>query len=293
MTYRRLDDLGAAHLVMSGVVLAAASLVGCFEDSYDGYGRYDDSSIVFGIDQTKGADGKVTTSVGYEMLDVRSKGWSARGFVTADRSCWAERLDDRLGQPHVEGGFAKFQGGLLPPEGVAVVANRADDLTLPGPAWTNAGESLTFEAHGFAMPDIAPSPLVVPSLDLAIVSPAEASADVAIPAGQELEVDWTASDKSAPRENVVASLTAVPAGEAEARGVELRCFFDRTAGKGSFPKNLTDRFATLLGATPGTAVKGKLHIATHRQLTIFARGGWTVYVVATAAQREQPFTLQR
>jgi hypothetical protein len=275
------------------VLAGAAGVAGCFEDTYDGYGRYDDSSIVFGIDQTKGADGNVITSVGYEMLDVRNKGWSARGFVAADRSCWAERLDDRLGQPHVEGGFAKFQGGLLPPEGVAVVANRADDLTLPGPAWTHAGEKLTFEAHGFAMPDIEPSPLVVPSLDLTIVSPADAAADVAVPVDQELEVAWTPSDKAAQRENVVASLTAVAEGQPGSRGVELRCFFDRTAGTGRFPKNLTTRFATLLGAAPGSAIKGKLHIATHRQLTIFARGGWTVYVVASAEQREQPFTLQR
>jgi hypothetical protein len=275
-------------------VVTAASLTACFDEQMDGHSRrYDDSSIVFGIDQTKGADGAITTSVGYEMLDVRDKGWSARGFVSADRSCWAERLDDRLGQPRVEGGFAKFQGGLLPPEGVAVVANRAEDLTLPGPAWTNPGELLTFEAHGFAMPDIEPSRLVVPSLDLAIVSPADAAADVAIPAGQELEVGWTPSTDDGQHENVVVSLSAVPASEPDARGVELRCFFDRTAGTGRFPKNLTNRFVSLLRAAPGTAIKGKLHIATHRQLTIFARGGWTVYVVATAEQRAQPFTLQR
>jgi hypothetical protein len=270
----------------------AAGAAGCVDDRFE-HDRYDDSSIVFGIDQTKSADGKLTTSVGYEMLDVRDNGWSARGFTSKDRSCWAERLDDRLGQPRVAGGVATFQGGLLPSQGVAVVANRGDDLTLDGAAWTNAGEALTFESHGFAMPDIPPSRVVVPSLDLTIAVPADAAAEVPVSVDQELEVGWAPSDPAAPHENVVASLTAVPADQPNARGVELRCFFDRTAGKGLFPTKLLTRFATLVGAAPGTTIKGKLHIATHRQLTIFADGGWTVYVVATAEQREQPFALPR
>lgn len=274
--------------------LSLVTLAGCVDDGFGhrhGYG--DDSSIVFGIDQTKSADGTLTTSVGYEMLDVRSQGWSARGFVSADRSCWSERLDDRLGQPRVDGGFAKFAGGLLPAEGVAVIANRPDDLTLPGPAWTNAGEALTFESKGFAMPDIGPSKVYVPSLDLAIVTPADPAAEVPVAVDQELEVSWTPSDKAAPHENVVASLTAVPLDQPNSRGVELRCFFDRTAGSGKLPTRMLSRFASLLGGAPGVAIKGKLHIATHRQLTIYADGGWTVYVVATAEQREQPFAMPR
>jgi hypothetical protein len=278
-------------LLASTALSLGVGSAGCWSDDYEGFGPYDDSSILFGIEQSKAADGKVTTSVGYEMLDVRSHGWSARGYVTSDRSCWAERLDDRLGQPRVAGGVATFKGGLLPAGGVAVIANRADDLKLDGPAWTNPGESLTFEARGFAMPDIEPAELVLPSRDLAIVTPADAAADVAVAKDQELEIAWTPSDKSALRENVVVSLTAIPESQPSSRGAELRCFFDRSAGKGRFPKTMLDRFATLLGASPGASVKGKLHVATHRQLTIFARGGWTVYVVATAQQREQPFTL--
>jgi hypothetical protein len=283
MTYRAAALLG----LLSGV-----GVLGCMNDRFD-HDRWDDSSIVFGIDQTRGADGKVTTSVGYEMLDLRDHGWSARGFTSADRSCWAERLDDRLGQPRVAGGVATFQGGLLPANGIAVVANRGDDLTLDGAAWTSAGETLTFASKGFAMPDIPPSPVVVPSLGLAIVTPADAAAEVPVRVDQELEVAWTPSDEAAPHENVVASLTAVPADQPNARGVELRCFFDRTAGTGRFPTRLLQRFATLVGTAPGATLKGKLHVATHRQLTIFADGGWTVYVVATAEQREQPFALPR
>lgn len=272
--------------------LLATTAVGCMDDRFDhDWGR--GSSIVFGIDQTKNAEGKLVTSVGYEMLDVINHGWSARGFNSADRSCWAERLDDRLGQPRVEGGVATFQGGLLPAGGIAIVANRGDDLTLDGAAWANAGEALTFESRGFAMPSIPPSKVLVPSLDLAIVTPADAAAEVPVRVDQELEVAWTPSDTSAPHENVVASLTAVPADQPNARGVELRCFFDRDAGTGRLPTRMMERFATLVGAAPGTTIKGKLHIATHRQLTIFADGGWTVYVVATAEQREQPFALPR
>jgi hypothetical protein len=278
------------HSFFAGLAVASlAGTVGCDGHGFD-HDRYSDSEIVFGINQSKAADGKVITSVGYEHLDVRDSGWSTRGFVSRDRSCWSERLDDRLGQPRVDGGVAKFEGGLLPAGGIAVVANRAEDLTLEGPAWTNAGDSLVFEAKGFAMPEITPAKLVLPSTGLTIVSPADAAAEVPVSLQTELEVAWDKGDASTTRENVVASIVATPEGQPDARGVELRCFFDRSAGTGRFPQKMMDRFATLVG--PG-AIKGKLRIATHRQLTILANGGWTVYVVATADQREQPFTLQR
>jgi hypothetical protein len=285
-----------ASAKLLGATLLAATAVGCLDDGDGGHERHGrrhhkDNAIVFGIDETKTSDGKVTTSVGYEMLDVLGHGSRARGIVTADRSCWSERLDDRLGQPHVAGGVAIFKGGLLPANGIAVLANVADDLKLEGAAWTNPGESLTFEAKGFAMPDISPSELVVPSLDLAIATPADAAAEVAVSKAQELEIGWTPSSPEAASENVVASLTAVPEGQPNARGIELRCFFDRTAGTGRFPQKMMDRFVTLVGAPAGSAIKGKLRIATHRQLTLVAKGGWTVYVVATAEQREQAFAL--
>ena len=211
---------------LSLVGLVSIPLSGC-EDNWDHDRRgAADSEIVFGIDQTKTADGKVSTRVGYEFLDVRSHGWRARGVVNNDQRCWAERLDDRLGQPKVAGGVALFQGGLLPAGGVAVVANRGDDLKFDGPAWTTANDTLTFEAKGFAMPEIAPAKLGVPSTDLAILAP-QATAEVAVGLEQELTIGWTSSAKDAPPESVVAALTAVPAATPGARGVELRCFFDR------------------------------------------------------------------
>ena len=280
--------------LLGAIVFGLAGLAsGCVASSWDDRG-YSDSEIVFGISQSKNADGKVTTSVGYEHLDVRSNGWNARGLVTRERSCWAERLDDRLGQPKVAGGVAVFRGGSLPAEGIAVVANRGDDLELAGPAWSSSREPLTFEAKGFAMPEITPAKVNVPSLDLAILAPVDAAADFAIGLDQEPEIAWDKGESTGPRESIVASIVAAPReGPPDARGAELRCFFDRQAGSGRFPRQLLQRFATLLGAGPGTAVKGKLRIATHRQLTIFANGGWTVYVVASVDQREQPFLLQR
>lgn len=277
----------------------AVSVAGCEGDDDWDHDSRRDSEIVFGIAQSKSAEGKVSTSVGYEFLDVLDHGWNAVGLVSRGRSCWAERLDERLGQPRVEGGVATFQGGALPDKGIAVIANRADDLVLDAPAWQAGGAPLTFEARGFAMPNIGPETIYAPATDLALLAPAapsEGSADLALDSQSkdELEVSWTVTEATTgPPESVVASLVAVAEGTPGARGVELRCFFDRRTGKGAFPRAMVARFAELVSTGTTTPIKGKLHIATHRQLTIHARGGWTVYVVASVDQREQPFALQR
>ena len=279
----------ALGVVMLGLVATTAGCDG------DGYGRWDqraDSEIVFGIAQKKNADGKLTTSVGYEFLDVLDSGWSAVGLVSRDRSCWAERLDGRLGQPRVEGGVATFEGGSLPANGIAVVANRTDDLVLDAPAWAGSGDRITFQAKGFAMPNIGPQSFSPPSTELALLAPADPAAEVAVDTtAKELEIGWTPAATAGQREAVVASLVAIPENAPDSRGVELRCFFDHDTGKGRLPQALVTRFAALVGGTG--AIRGKLHIATHRQLTIHAKGGWTVYVVASVDQREQPFTLSR
>ncbi|HSO37243.1 MAG TPA: hypothetical protein VLT33_32175 [Labilithrix sp.] len=281
------------HAALGVVALGlAAGATGCYGHDGHGWGHYNDSEIVFGIAQTKGEGGKLTTAVGYEYLDVLDQGWHAVGLVSRGRTCWAERLDQRLGQPHVEGGVATFRGGLLPDNGIAVIANRAEELVLDGPAWQGTSDRLTFEAKGFAMPNIGPETILVPSIDLALLAPADPAAEVALDTStNELEIGWTASDPSGPSEAVVASLVAVPEAAPDARGVELRCFFERSSGKGRFPQAIVTRFAALVGGAG--AIKGKLHIATHRQLTIHADGGWTVYVVASVDQREQPFALAR
>ena len=282
------------HAALGVVMLGlAAGAAGCEGDDHGRWGNRQDSEIVFGIAQKKDADGKLTTTVGYEFLDVLDSGWSAVGLVSRDRSCWAERLDGRLGQPHVEGGVATFEGGSLPPNGIAVIANRADDLVLDAPAWAGSGDRITFQAQGFAMPNIGPETLSPPSTELALLAPADPAADVAVDTSkQELAITWKPADTAGKREAVVASLVAIPEGSApDSRGVELRCFFDHAAGTGSIPQALVTRFAALVGGSG--AIKGTLHIATHRQLTIHAKGGWLVYVVASVDQREQPFTLER
>jgi len=270
----------------------AASLAGCEGDEYGPWGHRNDSEIVFGIAQKKNADGKLTTSVGYEFLDVLDSGWSAVGLVSRDRSCWAERLDGRLGRPRVEGGVATFEGGSLPANGIAVIANRDEDLVLDAPAWAGSGDRITFQAKGFAMPTIGPKTLSPPSTELALLAPADAAAEVAVnTSANELEIAWTPAATAGKREGVVASLVAIPENAPDSRGVELRCFFDHDTGKGKLPQALVTRFAALVGGSG--VIKGKLHVATHRQLTIHADGGWTVYVVASVDQREQPFALTR
>ena len=104
----------ALGVVTLGLAVGAA---GCEGDGYGRWGSRQDSEIVFGIAQKKDAGGKLTTTVGYEFLDVLDSGWSPVGLVSRNRSCWAESLDGRLGQPHVEGGVATFQGGSLPANG--------------------------------------------------------------------------------------------------------------------------------------------------------------------------------
>lgn len=273
-------------LLFVSLVMAAASSAGCFSESwYDSTGS---SEIVFGINQSMTADGKTVTKVGYEMLDLGNRGWSTIGFSSRERSCWAERLEGRLGQPKVDGGVAIFEGGLLPPGGIAVVANRPDDLTLDAPAWAKGGDTLTFHAKGFAMPPIDASPIQMPSPQLEIASPVPTET-ITLKPDQDFTVSWIPGEAPA-REAIAASFVTEAADGA--RGVELRCFFNRSAGKGTFPKEMVARFADLNGAAPGE-VKGKLGFATHRQLTILAKGGWIVYVVATADQREQPFVLAR
>lgn len=288
------------RVVLAAVVLGA--LVGCNNDVHfsDAVG----SEMVFGIEQSLGADGTTQTTVGYEYLDVLNQGWSAVGLVNRSESCWAEQLDDRIGSANVStGGVATFTGGALPANGIAVVANNPD-LTLRAPAWTAGGAPLTFQANGFAMPGITPVTIYAPATTLTVTSPADPAADVAFTApvyGRQsypqqddptLTLTWNVDPETAgPRENVVASLTAVPANAPNSRGVELRCFWDRQAGTGTFPLDLVSRFVTLVNGSSATAFTGKLLLATHRQVTILADGGWTVYVVATADQRQQSFTL--
>lgn len=283
--------LGAA----AGCLFLAAAAPGCGDDDWGYYGR-SRNEVVFGIEQSKAADGSLQTTVGYEYLDVLNHGWNAVGLVGRSASCYAEQLDGRVGRTHVEGGVAVFRGGALPSHGIAVIAND-DDLVMPAPAWAAGGEALTFEAKGFAMPEIKQATLRAPAAELVLTAPP--AGDAATPVTLDAKgktpftVSWDVTPATdGPRESVVASFVATPPTTPNARGVELRCFFDRQKGSGVFPQELIEYYAELFG-TGDAPVTGTLHVATHRQLTIYTDGGWVVYVVATADQRAQPFTLVR
>lgn len=279
----KLDGPGSVRATVALVLLCATATAGCLDDGPRRHRR--DSEIVFGLHQKTLDDGRVTTTVGYEFLDILDRGWSVQAHLERDRSCFVESLDRRSGKPHVEGGVALFRGGLLPSEGVAVVANR-DDLVVDGPGWQGAGDVLTFEAQGFVMPTIERVSFRAPSAELHVDAPPAAD-EVALPI-DGLEVRWAAGGGSA-RERVAVTFSAAAVAGGE-RGVELRCFFERTDGNGSLPPSVVARFAELAG--PGE-VRGTMEIMTHQQLTILADGGWIVYVVASASQRAQPFVLRR
>lgn len=254
------------------LALLVVGLCGCAQYEPIPYGE---SSIVFGVEQTKDADGKVTTSAGYELLELGGRGWYTRGFVARDKACWIEKLDGRLGRPRFEGGTASFIGGRLPIDGLVVHANQNDDTKFEGAAWA-AGERLRFQAAGFAMPDIGPYEIPGPSTELTIDAPA---VDAPAVVKDDFVVTWQPGTVPVP-ERVVVVLGV--------ETTEVRCFFDRALGTGKIPRELLLGLPATNATTPGT-----LQIATHQQLTVVAPGNWVVYVVASVSQRRQAFTLAR
>jgi hypothetical protein len=258
--------------------ISALALASCASPDFT------ESQIVFGIDQSLDpATGAVVTTGGYELLELGSHGWRTRGYVDREKSCWLERLGLRRGPVRVDHGIATFRGGLLPPEGLAIVGTPegGEDVVHRGPAWAT-GDRLTFDARGFAAPRIEPFVMIAPRTELAVAEPPDG--ELALSGAEDLRVAWTPEGLAHGHESVVVSLRA---GD-EARGlVELRCFFDEDAGAGLVPGS----FLAELAAEAGSGATGKLGIATHRQVTVHARGGWTIYVVATAGRRVQPFTL--
>jgi hypothetical protein len=262
--------------------LSAAALssgvLGCSVPSYV------DNQIVFGIDQSPDpVSGEMVTSAGYEMLELGSRGWRTRGLVDFDRSCWVERLDHRLGPVRVEHGTAVFRGGHLPAEGLTISAGPAgsEDVTRRGAAWST-GDLLSFESHGFAAPRIETFRMPAPPPDLEVTAPAPGA--VAVPTAEDFRVAWSSGEVGPFPERVVVALRT---DEAEGRGSELRCFFDRAAGQGLVPRVVLEALAE----EAGPAARGTLRVAAHTQTTVRAPSSWTIYVVATSGAREQRFAL--
>lgn len=265
-----------------------------------------ENQIVFGITQSVGADGAPSTKATYELLELDSEGWKTRAFVDHGRSCWLERLDSRLGQPRVESGVATFRGGTLPDTGLAVFANantndsHVADAVVSGSAWAE-GDTLTFEARGFAMPNVGRVRLRAPSTTLAVANPTLDAGELAISAKSDFTVTWTSDEAKGDHvssDKVAVVIEAEGTDQAGATGVELRCFFERSAGSGTLPKDELTAFLTAArqaqpSAMPSGggdgAVHGKLTVATHAQKSLIRPGGWVIYVVAEATAREQPF----
>jgi hypothetical protein len=276
-----------SRFLLLASVIASVSVVGCMD--HDHYGYDDDNEIVFGIRQKVDADGNKHVSAGYEFLALAKKGgWVTNAFRDGDGegTCYFERFDHRLGKPRVESGVATFKGAGLPAPGLQVLANQPEPAKLEGTGWST-GEVLTFDAAGFAMPDIRPVTMKAPRTELAItgVTPAVAqgSTELSLKPTDSIAVTWTPIED----ERSTRVMVALETDEEKGPGGEVRCFGSGKSGSAIIPSEWVARLFS--SVDPSTPVNGRLEIATHRQVTVRARGGWTVYVVATTVHREQSF----
>jgi hypothetical protein len=260
---------------------ASAALVACGPDHH-GYGYGSGSGIVFGISQSiDPASGETTTRAGYEYLELARKGgWATTIADAGDGVCIFEELDRRVGRPHVgDGGRARFSGGSLPREGLIVNANE-EEPRHAGAAFEPAG-ALVFDVdHGFGLPNISPIALPAPRTQLEVLAPEPG--ELALDPSVDLGFEWDALVDILDHPSRV--MVALETEEPDGRGKEVRCFYDDADGRGVIPS----RFISQLG---GSGTKGVVQVATHRQVNIYARGGWTVYVVGAVYHREQPFML--
>lgn len=265
------------------LLIGATAASACGDGGYPyGYG-WDSSEIVFGIvESTDQATGEATTRAGYEYLGLANKGGWATVLSRSgeDGTCIYEDLDRRIGRPHVgDGGRARWVGGTLPPEGLVVNANEPDP-ELAGRAFV-PGKPLAFDIDfGFGLPEIPAVPMHAPRTELTTIEPP--AGELSVDAASHLAFAWRSGATPDLPSNVMVALDTE---DETGRGAEVRCFFDEKEGRGAVPPALLQR----LGAS-GT--KGTVRIATHRQVTVIANGGWLVYVVGAIVHREQPFVIR-
>jgi hypothetical protein len=246
--------------------------------------------------------------------------------------CYFERFDHRIGKPHVESGAASFTGGQLPASGLQILANGAA-VTESGPAWTDgqtltfevAGfamppiRTLTFHAPSTTLAITSISPAAAPSSTDAgppatdagppatdagasgdggapedagasadAGSTASTPSDLVIRSTDDVKVTWTPTDGLPHHADVLVALVTE---EANGPSGEVRCFGSGASGSAVIPSLWVGQLFSAVA--PGSPVKGHLEVATHAQVTTRGRGDWTVYVVATSAQRELTFTGSR
>jgi hypothetical protein len=277
-----------------GLVLGVATAVsacGCDDDGYH-RGRYraNGSSIVFGISETKEeATGKTVTKAGHEYLSLANRGGSkvTMAEVSEDDVCIHEVLDRRIGRPHVgDGGRARFSGGAIPGEGLVIDANGPNEPTLDGKAF-RGDDALGFGVDfGFALPEFGNVKLPAPNAHLKIDQPAE-TGELSVDVTKDTTIAWSPDlidERVSPRRRERFMVSFETDHEQE-HGNNVRCFYDEKDGAGTIPS----KWLSLIGPQ-GT--KGTVTFASHRQVEVFARGGWLIYVVGTIVLREQRFVVQ-
>lgn len=276
------------RFLLLGPVVCMLAACGDFDD---GYYRYSDNEIVFGIRQrVDAASGATEVTAGYEYLGLANKG----GWVTSvfrdgdgDGTCYFERYDNRLGQPHVESGVATWTGGKLPAPGLQVLANQPEPSRVEGEGW-GADDTLTFDVSGFAMPRLQPVRMNAPriALDVTGIAPAvpEGEREVTIRPTDDVGVTWTPATPAVATRVMVTLETE----EEEGPGGGVRCFATSSSGSAIIPAKWVARLFS--SVDPAKSIKGHIAVSSHRQITYHARGSWTAYIVATTVHREQAFT---
>lgn len=277
------------------LAVVVALLAGCGDDRPYDFG--DDSAIVFGVkQQVDPKAGAPVVTAGYELLRLGGRGFAVEADRVTGGTCALEDLAKRRGSGRIESGRAVFSGGALPAGGLEILANEDRVVSAPGASW-KAGDVLSFAVEGFAIPPLGGFRFQAPSPDLVVTKPAPAGEPSALTVTEteDLAVAWTspdpASDVPAKGDAVLVALT-LGAGDS----FELRCFYDRRAGSAIVPRAWVRALREASGVPAAgdagaLAAAGTLTISSQRQVTLAGRGGWVVYVVASAVARELPFLL--
>ncbi|MBX3219921.1 MAG: hypothetical protein KF795_05330 [Labilithrix sp.] len=276
------------RFLLLGPVVCMLAACGDYGDGDYGYSQ---NEIVFGIRQRVDvASGKTEVTAGYEYLGLAHRGgWVPRVFRDGDGegTCYFERYDARLGQPHVESGVATWTGGKLPAPGLQVLANQPEPSKLEGEGWT-ADDTLTFEVSGFAMPRLQAVSMRAPRIDLDVtaIAPAAAEGDTetTVKPTDDVGVTWTPSAPAAGTRVMVTLETE----EEDGPGGGVRCFGASSSGSAIIPAMWVARLFS--SVDPAKPIKGRIAVSSHRQITYHTRGSWTAYIVATTLHREQAFT---
>jgi hypothetical protein len=278
-------------LVLAAGVAVSVTACGCDDDGY-GRGRrgYNGSEIVFGISEAKDPQtGKTVTKAGHEYLSLANRGGSqvTMAEVSEDDVCIHEQLDRRIGRPHVgDGGRARFTGGAIPGEGLVIEANGPNEPTLDGNAF-RADESLSFAVDfGFALPEFGAVRLPSPNANLKIDQPAD-TGELSVDTTKDTNIAWSPSviDEVVSNQRRERFMVSFETDDDQEHGNNVRCFYDEKDGSGVIPS----KWLSLIGPK-GT--KGTITYASHRQVEVFARSSWLIYVVGTIVVREQRFVVQ-